>query len=126
MLAKQPARCRDHALLAVGLFWHVAHHTYFLTRHESSCSVAIITKYDDRHNKELEMPIYQCYSPKGLLTKSAKAKIADEMTSLYCNVTGAPASSSKSSIPRDARRRVLLGRQTGIAILDSRHQPPRT
>jgi phenylpyruvate tautomerase PptA (4-oxalocrotonate tautomerase family) len=38
------------------------------------------------------MPIYQCYSPKGVLTKSAKAKIADEMTSLYCNVTGAPAS----------------------------------
>ncbi len=38
------------------------------------------------------MPIYQCYSPKGLLTKSAKANIADEMTSLYCNVTGAPAS----------------------------------
>ena len=38
------------------------------------------------------MPIYQCYSPKGLLTASAKAKIADEMTSLYCNVTGAPAS----------------------------------
>jgi phenylpyruvate tautomerase PptA (4-oxalocrotonate tautomerase family) len=38
------------------------------------------------------MPIYQCYSPKGLLTKSAKAKIADEMTSLYCNVTSAPAS----------------------------------
>jgi phenylpyruvate tautomerase PptA (4-oxalocrotonate tautomerase family) len=38
------------------------------------------------------MPIYQCYSPKGLLTESAKAKIADEMTSLYCNVTGAPAS----------------------------------
>src|SRR6201985_3349691 len=38
------------------------------------------------------MPIYQCYSPKGLLTASAKANIADEMTSLYCNVTGAPAS----------------------------------
>ncbi|MFZ0714282.1 tautomerase family protein [Mycobacterium sp.] len=38
------------------------------------------------------MPIYQCYSPKGLLTKSAKAKIAEEMTSLYCDVTGAPAS----------------------------------
>lgn len=38
------------------------------------------------------MPVYQCYSPKGLLTASAKAEIADEMTSLYCNVTGAPAS----------------------------------
>ena len=38
------------------------------------------------------MPVYQCYSPKGLLTASAKANIADEMTSLYCNVTGAPAS----------------------------------
>ena len=38
------------------------------------------------------MPVYQCYSPKGLLTESAKAKIADEMTSLYCNATGAPPS----------------------------------
>jgi phenylpyruvate tautomerase PptA (4-oxalocrotonate tautomerase family) len=35
------------------------------------------------------MPIYQCYSPKGLLTESAKAKIAGEMTSMYCNFTGA-------------------------------------
>jgi phenylpyruvate tautomerase PptA (4-oxalocrotonate tautomerase family) len=38
------------------------------------------------------MPIYQCHSTKGLLTESAKAKIAEEMTSLYCNVTGAPPS----------------------------------
>jgi phenylpyruvate tautomerase PptA (4-oxalocrotonate tautomerase family) len=38
------------------------------------------------------MPIYQCYSRKGLLTQTAKAKIAEEMTSLYCNVTGAPPS----------------------------------
>ena len=36
------------------------------------------------------MPIYQCYSPKGLLTESAKAKIADEITTIHCNATGAP------------------------------------
>src|ERR1700739_1316010 len=35
------------------------------------------------------MPVYQCYSPKGLLSKSAKAKLAEEMTSMYCNITGA-------------------------------------
>ena len=35
------------------------------------------------------MPVYQCYSPQGLLTKSAKAKIAEETTSIYCNATGA-------------------------------------
>ena len=35
------------------------------------------------------MPIYQCYSPQGLLTESAKAKIAGEMTSMYCKFTGA-------------------------------------
>jgi phenylpyruvate tautomerase PptA (4-oxalocrotonate tautomerase family) len=35
------------------------------------------------------MPVYQCYSPKGLLTKPAKAKIAEEMTSMCCNATGA-------------------------------------
>ena len=38
------------------------------------------------------MPVYQCYSPKGLVTESAKAKIAEEMTSMYCNATGALAS----------------------------------
>jgi phenylpyruvate tautomerase PptA (4-oxalocrotonate tautomerase family) len=34
------------------------------------------------------MPVYQCYSPEGLLTKSAKAKLAEEMTSIYCDATG--------------------------------------
>jgi phenylpyruvate tautomerase PptA (4-oxalocrotonate tautomerase family) len=38
------------------------------------------------------MPVYQCYSPEGLLTESAKAKIAEEMTTMYCNATGAPGS----------------------------------
>jgi phenylpyruvate tautomerase PptA (4-oxalocrotonate tautomerase family) len=38
------------------------------------------------------MPVYHCYSPRGLLTESAKANIAGEMTSLYCSVTGAPPS----------------------------------
>jgi len=36
------------------------------------------------------MPIYQCYSPTGLLTESAKAEIADEITTIHCNATGAP------------------------------------
>lgn len=36
------------------------------------------------------MPVYQCYSPKGLLTKSAKAQIADEITTIHTNATGAP------------------------------------
>ena len=36
------------------------------------------------------MPVYQCYSPKGLLTKSAKAKIADEITAIHPNATEAP------------------------------------
>src|SRR5262249_45951431 len=35
------------------------------------------------------MPVYQCYSPKGLLTDAAKSKIAQEMTDMYCNATGA-------------------------------------
>ena len=37
------------------------------------------------------MPVYQCYSPKGLLTASARAKMAEEMTAMYCDATGAPA-----------------------------------
>ena len=36
------------------------------------------------------MPRYQCYSPRGLLTKSAKAKIADEITAIHTDATGAP------------------------------------
>ena len=38
------------------------------------------------------MPVYQCYSPKGLLSESAKAKLAEEMTTMYCDITGAPGS----------------------------------
>ena len=72
------------------------------------------------------MPVYQCYSPKGLLTESAKAKIADEMTSLYCNATGAPPSWVKVLFHEMPERRLLHGRQTGNAIFDSRHQPLRT
>jgi phenylpyruvate tautomerase PptA (4-oxalocrotonate tautomerase family) len=36
------------------------------------------------------MPVYKCYSPKGLLTQSAKAQIADEITTIHTNATGAP------------------------------------
>ena len=34
------------------------------------------------------MPIYQCCSPKRLLTKSVKGKIAGEITRIHCEVTG--------------------------------------
>ncbi len=37
------------------------------------------------------MPLYQCYSPKGLLSQSVKAQIADEITTIHTNATGAPA-----------------------------------
>lgn len=36
------------------------------------------------------MPVYQCWSPKGLLTKSAKAQVADEITTIHTDATGAP------------------------------------
>ncbi|OBA82029.1 cis-3-chloroacrylic acid dehalogenase [Mycobacterium sp. 1164966.3] len=36
------------------------------------------------------MPIYQCYSPPGLLTETAKAQIADEITTIHTDATGAP------------------------------------
>jgi phenylpyruvate tautomerase PptA (4-oxalocrotonate tautomerase family) len=38
------------------------------------------------------MPVYQCYSSKGLLTKPVKAKIVDEITTIHTNATGAPES----------------------------------
>ena len=34
------------------------------------------------------MPIYQCHSPQRLLTKSAKGKIAGEITRIHCEITG--------------------------------------
>jgi phenylpyruvate tautomerase PptA (4-oxalocrotonate tautomerase family) len=38
------------------------------------------------------MPIYQCWSPQRLLTDSAKAAVASEITRIHCTFTGAPAS----------------------------------
>lgn len=36
------------------------------------------------------MPVYHCYSPKGLLTEATKARIADQITTIHTNATGAP------------------------------------
>lgn len=36
------------------------------------------------------MPVYRCYSPKGLLPNSAKSEIADDITTIHTNATGAP------------------------------------
>ena len=38
------------------------------------------------------MPIYKCYSPKGLLTDSNRQQIAKEVTTIHCEATGAPPS----------------------------------
>ena len=38
------------------------------------------------------MPVYQCCSPQGLLTTSARTEIAEEITRIHCNATGAPRS----------------------------------
>jgi phenylpyruvate tautomerase PptA (4-oxalocrotonate tautomerase family) len=34
------------------------------------------------------MPIYHCHTPQRLLTKSAKAKLAGEITRIHCELTG--------------------------------------
>ncbi|QNI06040.1 cis-3-chloroacrylic acid dehalogenase [Mycobacterium kubicae] len=36
------------------------------------------------------MPVYQCYSPEGLLTKAAKSEIAEGITTIHTDATGAP------------------------------------
>lgn len=36
------------------------------------------------------MPIYRCLSPQGLLTRSMKAEIADAITAIHTEATGAP------------------------------------
>jgi phenylpyruvate tautomerase PptA (4-oxalocrotonate tautomerase family) len=38
------------------------------------------------------MPIYECYSRKGLLTEAARQQIAKEITTIHCEATGTPPS----------------------------------
>jgi phenylpyruvate tautomerase PptA (4-oxalocrotonate tautomerase family) len=38
------------------------------------------------------MPMYKCYSSKGLVTESARQQIAKEITTIHCEATGAPPS----------------------------------
>ena len=38
------------------------------------------------------MPIYQCISPEGLLDESQRKNIAEEITRIHCDATGAPRS----------------------------------
>ena len=38
------------------------------------------------------MPIYQCFSPEGLLGESTRVKLAEEITRIHCDATGIPPS----------------------------------
>ena len=38
------------------------------------------------------MPIYQCFSPEGLLGESTRASLAGEITRIHCDATGVPPS----------------------------------
>ena len=38
------------------------------------------------------MPIYQCFSPGGLLDESTRVKLAAEITRIHCDATGIPPS----------------------------------
>jgi phenylpyruvate tautomerase PptA (4-oxalocrotonate tautomerase family) len=38
------------------------------------------------------MPIYQCFSPEGLLDQSTREKLASEITRIHCDATGIPPS----------------------------------
>ncbi len=38
------------------------------------------------------MPIYQCFSPEGLLDESTRVKVAEEITRIHCDATGIPPS----------------------------------
>jgi phenylpyruvate tautomerase PptA (4-oxalocrotonate tautomerase family) len=38
------------------------------------------------------VPIYQCFSPSGLLDESTRGKLAAEITRIHCDATGVPAS----------------------------------
>jgi phenylpyruvate tautomerase PptA (4-oxalocrotonate tautomerase family) len=38
------------------------------------------------------MPIYQCFSPEGLLDEAARVNLAEEITRIHCDATGIPPS----------------------------------
>jgi phenylpyruvate tautomerase PptA (4-oxalocrotonate tautomerase family) len=38
------------------------------------------------------MPIYQCFSPEGLLDGATRGKVAEEITRIHCDATGVPRS----------------------------------
>ena len=38
------------------------------------------------------MPIYQCFSPEGLLDESVRGELAEEITRIHCDATGVPPS----------------------------------
>jgi phenylpyruvate tautomerase PptA (4-oxalocrotonate tautomerase family) len=38
------------------------------------------------------MPIYQCFSPEGLLDEVTRANVAEEITRIHCDATGVPPS----------------------------------
>ena len=53
------------------------------------------------------MPIYKCYSRKGLLTESARQQITKEITTIHCEATGAPPSFVNVMFLGDPRRRII-------------------
>ena len=62
------------------------------------------------------MPLYICNAPKGVIDDAAKPKIADDITRIHCDVTGAPPQfvhafflEDSPSQPLGDKRAVLFG-----------------
>jgi|SRR5580693_1225979 phenylpyruvate tautomerase PptA (4-oxalocrotonate tautomerase family) len=64
------------------------------------------------------MPIYQCFSPEGLLEESARSSLAEEITRIHCDATGIPRSYVNvmfTDVP--AGRYFVAGKPSGHSVL---------
>ena len=64
------------------------------------------------------MPIYQCFSPEGLLDESARSSLAAEITRIHCDATGIPQSYVNvmfTDVP--AGRYFVAGKPSGHSVI---------
>ena len=57
------------------------------------------------------MPLYMCNAPKGKISDEAKPKIADDITRIHCDVTGAPPQFVHAFFVEDSPAQPLDGKQ---------------
>jgi phenylpyruvate tautomerase PptA (4-oxalocrotonate tautomerase family) len=65
------------------------------------------------------MPVYQCFSPEGLLDESARANLAEQITRIHCDATGIPPSFvNVMFLDMPNGRYFVAGRPSGHSVLN--------